>query len=215
MTRAIALLAAFAAASTLQAQAAAPADAAAKPAAPAGWASRVDRGDAAAAQARLAAMGSGLHFTPGPSATFYRTDAPLDGLYSVQATFAQTRAPAHPEGYGLVVMANDMDKPTQNYVYFIVRGTGEWMMKHRANDTEVHTIHDWTPSPAVNKQDAEGKATNTLRVDVATDSVRFFINDQSVKAFPRTYMKDVRGVPGIRMNHGLDVHVAEWKVTTK
>lgn len=217
MKRAFVLLAALAAVPTLHAQGSAPADAkAAAPAPlPAGWGVRFDRPNANAATAKFVTMGDGLHFTTGPSGTWYRTDAPLDSAYSVQATFVQTKAPQHPEAYGLVVMANDMAKSTQSYVYFVVRGTGEWLMKHRANDTEVHTIHDWTPSPAVNKQDAAGKASNTLRVDVASDSVRFFINDQSVKAFPRSYMKDVRGVPGIRMNHGLDVHVADWKVTKK
>ena len=217
MKRALVLTAALAAASTLQAQGAAPADAkAAAPAAvPAGWAPRFDKANANAAGAKFVTMGDGLHFTTGPSATWYRTDAPLDGEYTVQATFVQTKAPQHPEAYGLMVMGNDMDKPNQNYVYFVVRGTGEWLMKHRANDTEVHTIHDWTPSPAINKQDAEGKATNTLKVDVGADSVRFLINDQSVKAFPRTYMKNVRGVPGIRMNHGLDVHVANWKAEAR
>ena len=221
MKRAIVFAAALGVASTLQAQAApasetAKAATAASPAAaPAGWAARFDKAGANAAGAKFTTMGDGLHFTTGPSATWYRTDAPLDNAYTVEATFVQTKAPQHPEAYGLMVMGKDLDKSTQSYVYFVVRGTGEWLMKHRANDTEVHTIHDWTPSTAVNKQDAEGKATNKLRVDVASDSVRFFINDQSVKAFPRTYMKDVQGVPGIRMNHGLDVHVAGWKVTKK
>ena len=216
MTRAIVLVAALAAASTLHAQAAPAADARATTAAaaPAGWAARFDKANADPAAAKFVTMGKGLHFTTGPSATWYRTE-PVDGLYSVSATFAQAKAPMHPEAYGLMVFGRQMDTPTQSYVYFMVRGDGKWALKHRANDTDVHTIQDWTAHPAIVAQDSAGKATNKLEVDVAADSVRFLVNGQTVQAMPRSYLKDVSGVPGIRMNHGLDVHVADFAVTKK
>ena len=217
MHRALVAAALVAVAAPLGAQgpAAQAAKPAAAPAAPAGWAVRFDKASADPAKASFTTMGKGMHFTTGPSGTWYKKDEMLDGEYSVEATFVQTKAPMHPEAYGLVVMANDMETPKQSYVYFVVRGTGEWLMKHRASDTEVHTINDWTAHPAVAKQDAAGKAKNTLKVDVKPDSVRFMINGQNVKAFPRSYMKDVKGLAGIRMNHGLDVHVDGWAATTK
>lgn len=217
MTRAFVLVAALAATSTLQAQATPAAPAAnAKPAAtvPAGWAARFDKAAPASASARLSTMGSGLHFTPGPSGTWYRTE-PVDGLYRVQATFAQTKAPTHPEAYGIMVFGRQMETPTQNYVYFMVRGDGKWALKHRANDTDVHTIQDFTAHPAIVVQDSAGKATNTVAIDVAADSVRYVVNGQTVHAMPRSYLKDVSGTPGIRMNHGLDVHVSDFTVTKK
>lgn len=218
MTRAFVLVAALAAASTLQAQAA-PSAPAAKPAAGTAdaierWTARFDRPNADRSQAKLVATGDGVHFTTGPSATWYRNE-PLDGLYRVQATFTQNKAPAHPEAYGLMVFGRQMDTPTQNYVYFMVRGDGKWALKHRANDTEVHTIQDWASHAAIVPQDAAGKATNTVAVDVAADSVRFTVNGQTVQAMPRSYLQDVSGVPGIRMNHGLDVHVSGFAVTKK
>jgi hypothetical protein len=216
MKRAIVILAALAAASDLHAQGAS-ADAAAAPAAtvPAGWAARFDKPNADPAAAKFVTMGKGLHFTTGPSATWYRSGEPVDGLYSVQATFSQRKAPAHPESYGLMVFGRQMDTPTQNYVYFMVRGDGKWALKHRANDTDVHTIQDWTAHPAIVVQDSAGRATNTVKVDVAADSVRFMVNGQTLQAMPRSYLKDVSGLPGIRMNHGLDVHVADFAVTKK
>ena len=219
MSRALVLIAALAAASTtLQAQAAAPA-ADAKPATapsyPAGWSARFDRPNADPAAVKFTTMGKGLHFTTGPSATWYRGGESLSGLYSVQATFSQTKAPMHPEAYGLVVFGQNMETPTQSYIYFLVRGDGKWALKHRANDTDVHTITDWTANPAIVVQDSTGKATNTLKVDVAADSVRFMVNGQTVQAVSRTVMKEAAGIAGIRMNHGLDVHVADFTVTKK
>ena len=219
MTRAIVLVAALAATTSLHAQATPASPAAAKPAsaapaAPAGWSARFDKPVADPSVSRLSTMGSGLHFTAGPSGTWYRTE-PVDGLYRVQATFSQTRAPNHPEAYGIMVFGRQMDTPTQNYVYFMVRGDGKWSLKHRANDTDVHTIHDFTSHPAIAVQDSTGKATNTVAIDVAADSVRFIVNGQTVQAMPRSYLKDVSGNPGIRMNHGLDVHVSDFAVTKK
>jgi hypothetical protein len=217
MTRAIVLVAALAASSTLQAQAtpAAPATSATPAAAvPAGWAARYDKPVADPSASRFSSMGNGLHFRAGPSGTWYRTE-PVDGLYRVQATFAQTKAPAHPEAYGIMVFGRQMDTPTQNYVYFMVRGDGKWALKHRANDTDVHTIQDFTAHPAIVVQDSAGKATNTVAIDVGADSVRYIVNGQAVHAMPRSYLKDVSGTPGIRMNHGLDVHVSDFTVTKK
>lgn len=182
---------------------------------PAGWAARFDEKDADPAAAVFTTMGKGLHFTTGPAATWYRAGEPVDGLYSVEATFVQTKAPAHPESYGLMIFGRQMETPTQNYVYFMVRGDGKWALKHRANDTDVHTIVDWTENAAVVKQDANGKARNALKIDVAADSVRFLVNGQALKAMSRTYLTDVSGVPGIRMNHELDVHVDGFAVTKK
>ena len=220
MSRTLVLVAALAAASSLQAQATPSADVG-KPAgtpqatAPAGWAARFDKADANPAGAKVVATGKGLHFTTGPSATWYRGGEPIDGQYRVQATFTQTKAPTHPESYGLMLFGRQMETPTQSYFYFMVRGDGKWALKHRANDTDVHTLVDWTASPVVVAQDSTGKATNTLAVDVAADSVRFTINGQAVQALARGNFGVAAGVTGIRMNHGLDVHVANFAVTRK
>ena len=223
MTRAIVLVAALAAGSTLQAQATpTPPATAARPAAipsttgaPAGWSARYDRPVAGPVASTLASGGDTLRFgVARTSATWYRAE-PVDGLYRVQATFTQNKAPNHPEAYGLMVFGRQMDTPTQNYVYFMVRGDGKWALKHRANDTEVHTIQDFVSHAAIVPQDASGRTTNTVAVDVAADSVRFMVNGRTVQAMPRSYLQDVSGVPGIRMNHGLDVQVTGFAVTKK
>jgi hypothetical protein len=131
----------------------------------------------------------------------------------VTGTFTQMKAPTHPEAYGLVVGGQNLDGAAPSYLYFIVRGDGKYMVKHRANATEVHTLVDWTASPAVKTAGADGKATNALAVRVAADSVRFVANGTPVAAVSRKEAGRLAGVAGLRVNHNLDVHVDNFAVT--
>jgi len=89
------------------------------------------------------------------------------------------------------------------------------MVKHRAG-SEVHTILDWTDNASVHKQDADGKATNTLTVDATNaDSVRLMVNGAQVAALPMSHLGSTNGIVGLRVNHNLDVHIAGFSVTPK
>ena len=179
---------------------------------PAGWARRLDRADANAASVRFVAQGSGFHFTGGPAAIFYRNrDAVARGDYTVRATFTQTKAPMHPEAYGLFVGGTDLQGPAQSYLYFVVRGDGKYLVKHRAG-TEVHLITDWTDSPAIVKAGADGRATNALEVRVRADGVHLMANGQQVAVLPRDHTGDLRGIAGLRINHNLDVQVDRFRI---
>jgi hypothetical protein len=75
---------------------------------------------------------------------------------------------------------------------------------------------DWTDNAAVNKQDANGKATNTLSVDASKpDSVRLLVNGKQIAAMPGSHMGSTDGYVGLRVNHNLDVHVADFTITPK
>jgi hypothetical protein len=180
---------------------------------PAGWAGRTDRPNAKLEDAKFVTMGSGYHVTSGPAAIYWNGKNRVSGPYTATATITQTKAPAHPEAYGLLFMGNKLDTPEQNYGYFLVRGDGKVMVKHRAG-AEVHTIMDWTDSPAVNKQDASGKATNKLTVDATRpDSVRFLVNGKQVATLPASQLGSTDGQVGLRVNHNLDVHISDFAVT--
>ena len=180
---------------------------------PAGWRFAMDRATMPADQARLAPMGGGWHATMGRAAgVFYDPGVTAAGAYTVEATFTQTKAPTHPEAYGLVVGARGLDAGRPDYLYFVVRGDGKFMVRHRAGD-EVHTLTDWTASPALKPADAAGRATNALRVVAARDSVRFLANGAEVARFPRAAYLNLDGVVGLRVNHALDVHVDGPRVT--
>ena len=181
------------------------------PALPPGWTLRLDRANANPAQAKFFVAGDGLHATTGPAAIFFNPTHDVKGDFRVSATFTQTKAPTHPEAYGLFVGGKNLDQADkQEYGYLIVRGDGKYAIKHRAG-TEVHTITDWTEHPKLNKQDAAGKATNTVAVEVSGGFVKMFVNGEEVKRWEKAYWQG-EGQLGLRVNHNLDLHISDFKV---
>jgi len=182
---------------------------------PDGWMGRTDKPTGRIEDAKFVTMGAGLHVTSGPAAIYWRDADTTRSPFTASATFTQTKAPAHPEAYGLIFMGKSLRGADQNYAYFLVRGDGKVLVKHRAG-SEVHTIMDWTASAAVHTQDANGKATNSLTVDASrADSVRLLVNGTQVTALPVSHLGSTDGIVGLRVNHNLDVHVADFRVTPK
>jgi hypothetical protein len=193
-----------------QGQSAADPDKAAKATAPApaGWSVRLDRPTAKREDIAFMTMGKGMHVTSGPAAIYWPGSGPATGAFTVTATIAQRKAPAHPEAYGLFIGGANLDQPTQEYLYFLVRSDGKYMIKHRAG-ADVHTVADWTDSPAVNKQNEAGAASNALSVAVTATNVTFKANGKDVISLAKADMKGFKtdGIAGMRVNHNLDVHI--------
>lgn len=182
---------------------------------PAGWMGRTDKATDKLTDAKFVAMGSGFHATSGPAAIYWNPRTVASGPFVATTTVTQTKAPTHPEAYGIFFMGKDLDTPQQNYAYFLVRGDGKYLVNHRAG-AEVHKIVPWTESPAVHKADANGKATNKLTVDASkADSVRLLVNDTQVAALPMSHLGKPDGLVGLRVNHNLDVHIGGLTVTPK
>jgi hypothetical protein len=180
---------------------------------PAGWVARLDRANANAANVKFVTMGSGYHATLGPAGIFYYPAHTATGSYTAKATFSQTKAATHPEAYGLFVGGRNLNAANQEYLYFIVRQDGKYMVKHRAG-SEVHTIADWTDHPAINKMDAQGKATNALAIRSTADSIVYLVNGRQVYGQDRTHAgaDATNGQVGLRVNHNLDVHIADFAI---
>jgi hypothetical protein len=178
---------------------------------PSGWVARLDRPNAKIEELKFVATGNGYHVTTGPSTILYSRDARATGEYAISATFTQTKAPMHPEGYGLFIQGSDLEGPGQSYAYFLVRGDGRAIVLHRAG-SDVHRIMEWTEHPAVVKADSAGKATNALAIAIGADSVRFSVNGQPFAAISREHFGSADGAYGLRVNHNLDVDVADLKV---
>jgi len=178
---------------------------------PAGWQARLDRADASLNDVKVVAMGEGFHVTTGPAVILWNpADAVAGGGFTARATFWQAKAPTHPEAYGLIVAGSALDAPGANYFYFLVRGDGKYMVRHRAANGDVHTIQDWSESAAVHKQDEQGQATNALAVEGGAFGLRFKVNGTQVAELPNVTSA---GQVGVRVNHNLDVHVSEMAVT--
>lgn len=177
---------------------------------PAGWSARLDNGSLKPEGVKVMAMGSGIHFMSGPAGIYYRPADKASGKYSVTASFSQMAAAAHPEAYGLIIGGSDLEGPNQKYTYFLIRQDGRYLIKKRAG-TETPTVTNWTENAAIKKIDAAGKATNTLTVNVAADSVHFLVNGTEVGSAPLDQV-DTSGIAGLRVNHNLNVHVEGFSV---
>ena len=173
---------------------------------PSGYHARTDR-NAAMTNVKVTTMGTGMHFTLGPAVIVWRDADAATGDYHVVASFTQTKAPTHPEAYGLFIGGHDLAGPTQGYTYFLVRGDGKFLIKRRVGDsTVVVNPGGWTANDAVVKADSAGKATNELSILVGGGNVKFMVNGKEVYTAKASDV-DAVGLVGLRVNHNLDVHV--------
>lgn len=182
---------------------------------PDGWTLRLDDKERryGVDDTKFVTMGSGLHVTSGPAAIYYHESAKVTGNHTVSATFAQRKAPQHAEAYGLFVGGRKLDTAEQEYLYFLVRKDGKYLVAHRAG-ADVHKIVDWTEHSAVRKEDASGAQTNTLAIEVSAGGVTLMANGERVTSFTRDEMKGMVpvGYAGLRVNHGLDLHISNYEV---
>ncbi len=159
---------------------------------PAGWESRLDDPTASASNVKFAPMGGGFHFTTGPAGIYWRAADAVPGSFHTVATFVQTKAPMHPEAYGLFIAGSDLSGPNQSYIYFLVRGNGQYSIRQRKGATVTDVTsgarNGWTPNDAVAKK------------------LTFKVNGKVVQEIDAPG-GTVAGLVGIRMNHNLDVHI--------
>ena len=187
-----------------------------------GWKGRLDPRPAAQGrkltEAKFYTMGSGIHVTTGPAAIYWNPGNKLPDNYTVQGTFVQQGASSHPEAYGLILGGQKLETPNQSYLYFVVRQDGKFLINHRANDSTVHKMVDWTANAAVKPIDAGGNATNLLAVVVNPTKLSFRVNGTEVHSIDRSVIDSggghsgTSGVAGIRVNHNLNVHVNGFAV---
>jgi hypothetical protein len=148
----------------------------------------------------------------GAAVTWRGQDMVEGGTFRASTTIEERGAPAdHREGYGLFVGGRNLQQPDQQYTYFLVRGSGDYLIKRRDGDA-TPTLTDWTASPAIQKvATAGGAAQNTLEVRVEPEVTRFYVNGTEVTSLPTEQVQPY-GVAGLRVNHALDVLVKSFEV---
>ena len=185
--------------------------------APKGWKERVDRSMAAhdpdaTGAIKFVTMGKGFHATTPQAAVFWNPANTASGTYTLKGTFTLVQPSGHTNYYGLVFGGAELEGANQNYLYFLVAQDGTWLLKHRAGDA-THIVKDKTPNDAVKKPDASGKSTNALEVRVGATNIDFVVNGTVVHSAPKMGMTaKTDGIYGVRMNHLLEVHVADLGV---
>ncbi|MFL5577645.1 MAG: hypothetical protein ACJ79S_16950 [Gemmatimonadaceae bacterium] len=177
---------------------------------PAGYVGRTDRDGVAISGASYVNNGGKWEVTTGPAHIVYAAKDSARGSYTASASFDQLEAPRHPEAYGIFIGGKNLDQPTQQYTYFLVRGTGEYFVKVR-DGAQTKGVIDWKASDAVPKADASGKASYRLAAQVGADSVRFLVNDKPVAAVAKAGLP-TDGIAGLRINHNLHVAVTPVEI---
>jgi hypothetical protein len=178
---------------------------------PRGWTGRTDT-KGKEADVSFAVMDPGWHITLGPAALLWRPTDKTDGAFTATALLSQTKAPQHPEGYGIFVGGQSLEAdPQQKYTYFLIRGDGKYLIKKRNGANLMNLISAWTPHPAIVKQGPTGEATNRLEVTMDKTRLVFRVNGKEVySADPR--LIDTKGIVGLRVNHNLDLHLQSFDV---
>ncbi len=177
---------------------------------PAGWSARTDRNQPLD-NVHFRPMGDGLHITVGPAVILYREADAVDGPHRVSATFTQTRAPQHPEAYGLFIGGRDLQGDGQRYTYFLIRGDGQFLIRRRDGAQVSDVAGRWAPHDAILKQDERGRQTNEMAVVVSDGRASFRVNGTEVHSAAASEV-DVAGIAGMRVNHNLDLHIDGFEV---
>jgi hypothetical protein len=178
------------------------------------WDVRFDDETGAAGAFQMAESEGGWTITTGASGsgiTWRPADLMESGPFTVSAGMEEREAPLyHEEAYGLFVGGQHLKDPDQKYTYFLVRGSGHYLIKRR-DGAETPTLVDWTASEAVPKvATAGGSAMNALEIRVQPDVTRFFINGVEVEALPTETVQPY-GLAGLRVNHMLNVAVRDFR----
>lgn len=179
---------------------------------PPGYTGVVDHGDAKITDAKYTASAGRWEIQTGPAHITFAAKDSAKGEYQISTTIEQLEKPKHPEAFGVFLGGSNLtDAKKVKYGYFVVRGTGEYLIKTRDGDNTT-TVVDWTASSKIPKEDASGKATYKISVHVAPDTVHFIMDGNLVTAVPKSKFPTV-GIAGIRVNHNL--HVAVTPLTIK
>jgi hypothetical protein len=157
-------------------------------------------------------MVPGWHITTGPAAIFYHPASTGEGEYRAEALIHLFEPGDRLEAYGLIIGGQHLDGEDISYDYFLIRKTGEFLVKRRTGE-ETSTLIAWTAHSAIRPYpaDATGAIGNTLAIDVGDSEVAFIVNDEEVARLPRSSVH-TDGVVGLRINHGLNVHVETFAV---
>lgn len=179
---------------------------------PADWKVRFDNPNADMAALHFVTMAPGWHLTTGPAGILYNPENRAEGRYRLSSTvFLFDPGRRHREAYGVFFGGSDLDGANQAYSYFLIRDTGEFLVKTRRG-ASTETVVPWTASDAIMQYPGgDDQAKNVLAVECGTDSVEFYVNDRKVTSVPRSRLM-TDGIVGLRVNHSLNLHVSELLV---
>ena len=172
------------------------------------------------------------HHGPGPSrhdrsaVAYWNPSNTASGNYTVSATFAEREYMGlndHPHPYGMFIGGNDMGTDNQSYLYCMVYGAGNFIVRGFSGAATFRMNGGrGEMNDAVNKAAAKGQAvTNKVAINVSADKVECVINDKVVGTYPKAdvvaagKLKSTDGLYGIRFGHNTDAHVSGLAMVKK
>ena len=158
-------------------------------------------------------MTPGWHATmKSPAGIFWHPSSTAAGNYTASANIFLFDPGSRNEGYGMFVGGSNLSQDNQEYLYFLLRKTGEFLVKRRSGDESV-TVVDWTANDAIAAwtETSEVNIENALSVSTDGDSVSFAVNGTVVHTMPKGTLQ-LDGLVGFRLNHGTNVHISAFDV---
>ena len=181
----------------------------------AGWKGKIDAG--AMAQGKTVndskfSMNAGkLDLKIGPAAIYWSDANRATGDYEVKASFTENaHKPNHPHSYGVFIGGSDLDTADQSFAYCIAYANGTYSVKY-FHGASVVTVADRVASPAINKANDAGTATNEIGWRVRGGKASCVINGTEVGSWDAAQLvgadklKSLDGTYGVRVSHNLDL----------
>lgn len=168
--------------------------------------------DAETADIFFVNMKPGWHITTGPRAIFYPAKNMASGTYKVHSKIHLFDPKGRNEAFGVFMGGQNLQKENQTYTYFLLRNSGEYLIKKRIG-AETKLVKDWTKTNAMVVYDDSTKSSvaNTLSVEVLENDVAFYVNGTKVDTLPKEGL-DTKGIVGLRVNHALNLHIEDFSV---
>jgi hypothetical protein len=188
---------------------------------PAGWKYRLDTQDDGSTVGSdsldtvwFVTMKPGWHIRVGkPRLIVYHPANTAEGTFTASTSLHLFDPGRRNEAYGLILGGRNLDTPDQSYLYFLIRRSGEFLIKQRTGQ-DTSQLVGWTASDAIvpYTEETDGTASNILSVVVSDDEATFSINGQQVSSLPGGDL-NTDGIVGLRFNHGINAHIESLSVT--
>jgi len=180
-----------------------------------GWKGRIDARAASQGKtvndSKFAMSGGKIDLKIGPAAIYWNDANKAAGNFEVKGTFTENaHKPNHPHSYGVFIGGSDLEAPSQAFAYCIVYANGTYSVKYFHGDNVV-TVVDKVASPAINKANAAGSATNEIGWRVRDGKASCVVNGTAVQTWDAAQLvgadklKSTDGIYGVRVSHNLDI----------
>ena len=159
-------------------------------------------------------MTPGWHITTGPAGIYYHVDNKAEGDFTLDSKiYLFDTKGRNREAFGLFIGGQDLKSDDQSYVYFLLRNTGEYLIKKRTG-SETSTIKGWTKTDAMTMftEETESTAENDFQVKVAGDEIVFSLNGEVLSSMEKGDL-NTDGHYGFRVNHSINLHISSLKLS--